>query len=371
MAITTLTFTYTATKWPEMGEVIWKSVHQLPADFGAAMSAPVGTTLSFAETPPWATWCPGAPIPTDEHGVPRFIRVLPQFAGEALKVREQHLLAAWLLLRAADPAGSGQLSLVAAARLLKQSRGVGWRQARRILQRGAGSYWRIGRGRVFYVRNRTVADRFGINRVSRERLIDSRSLVAPSALRAAFSTTVYATDDSGVPLTRRHVAALTGVCPATQRRYENTYGNASKVAEVHVRLTHREQAGRHGGEVPEELGDFGFYRGKSGDLMRRHGDIRRSHHGLGARGSARRLNRELRLPGSPASKACGERPVRTYFPQPDGTTRWLRAKRALGKQGTRAVAYHPMLDYSVVCRVGRRGQRVWQSVAEPKGVDIV
>jgi hypothetical protein len=320
---------------------------------------------------PWDMWRPGRRIPCDEAGVPLFVRILPQFAAAALKRGEGHRYSTWLMLRAADPAGSGFLTISDAVSLLVEWRGVTARHAHRILQGGEGRYWHVAGGAVFYRRTVRIAEHLGVDRVSRERLVEARSLGTTSRLRAALYTTCYATDAGGVPLTRRKVEELTGVPRSSQRRYENVYGQAIKVGEAHVFQSHLPDRGRHGGDVPEELRAFGFYRTKSGDLVRRHGDIRRSLHGLGGRGTARRLNREFRALCGPTSKACGQRPVRVYFPELDGPRRWLRDKRALGKQATRTAAHHRALAYGVVCRRGRRGQPVYEAVAEPREVDIV
>jgi hypothetical protein len=293
--------------------------------------------------------------------------LFPEIAQAALKAKEHGKVANWGLLRAHDTQGSGRLPLREAQRLISLGRGVSGRQARRLLAGGDGQYWaQDPGGHVRYYRPARVAERLGVAHVTRPRVLDTARLRSgQTSLKAALESTCYRNDGRGTPLTRRLVEELTGVPPSTQRRWENRYGNAELVAPCYVK---RGDVGPMDGAAwLASEGTWGFFWGKGRQLMRRHGDIRRSHHGLGSAAAARRTNRELSRAGGPAQKARGQRTVRVYFAEPGagGARAWARAKAALGKQAASRVAFDPALNYSVLSRVGRRGGLVYESVTEP------
>lgn len=303
---------------------------------------------------------PGAAHPTH-------VEVFPEVAHAALKEKEQGQLAVWLLLRAIDGRGSGRIAAVDARKLIAEARGLSQRQARRLLGSGESRYWvRDPGGHVRYLRTSRLCARLGVERVSRLRRIRVSDLGAgEAALKASLAATVYRWDDLGSPLTRRKVRELTGIPEGTQRRYENTYGHAQLVERVFTKITDERP-----GDVVSWFahdGVWGFFRGRHGQLMRRHGDIRRSRHECASARAARRVNRELSGTRCPVNKAHGQPRLRVYFQEPGakGAQAWTRARSALGKASAARAAFDPVLNYSVLCRRGRRGQRVWESIAEP------
>ena len=114
------------------------------------------------------------------------------------------------------------------------------RQARRLIQQGAGTYWTIdARERLWLAHPVEVAEQLRVSFVSRPHQIPLDDLRhGRSRRRAALAATVYRTDERGSPISRRKVRERTGVAESTQRKYENQYGHATVVDHVHTKLTH-------------------------------------------------------------------------------------------------------------------------------------
>ena len=307
--------------------------------------------------------------------IPEWIAVYPEIAHAALKRNMDPLVAAWCLLHACDRDGRGWFERPVARRLVEVGRGVGARQARRILDAGSPGFWHLGStDRLWLISVPKVAAALGVERVSAPRLVPLADLQkGPASLRATLFATVYRPDAEGRPLSRRLVRELTGIPESTQRRYENQYGHAERVTPVHVELSHitdPQQRRRYA----ERQGDWGAYLGEHGDLMRRHPDIRRAaRQRAGSRTAATRVNRQLTDParsGSPATKARGERPLRAFFPASASRRRnaakaWMRAKRALGKGRPDPALFDPALDYAVIESRDVRGHRRFESAVQP------
>jgi hypothetical protein len=306
------------------------------------------------------------PVNDDLTSIPA-IRLFPQLAHAALKRNEHGLFATWAVLRA-NAAGSGRLDWDRAVATVVSGRAVSRHRALEILRQGDPQYWRGANGSVWIVSAKALAAAFDVGRVGTERLVDPEVLRgSPATLRAAFYSMVYATDENGSPLTRRKTREITGVPESTQRRYDG-WGHVERVSEVHVALTHI------GSDLASGIADaypgWGFYKGRFGTPMRRHGDIRKAvGQTLARRSSARRVNSELARGGRPVLWARGERPLRSQFrirtQRTSSATAWLREKRALGKRATQSRAFAPVLAYSALEQKTRRGRRYWTSAVDP------
>ena len=249
--------------------------------------------------------------------------------------------------------------------LIRSVRGVSHRQAQRIIVAGEGKYWHRDPAHLRLAAGWRVALALNVERVSRPHVVRIEKLQqGEAALKAALAATVYRTDEQGVPITRRLASELTGLAPATLRRYENTYGHADLVEAVYVRQAHLGPTAPVGQILSAGRG-WGFFIGRAGHVMRRHGDIRRSCHDIGPPSSARHLNRKLSRSCGPVVKARGQQHLRVYFMQ-DGAraaAAFLRCKYALGTPSTRGEAFHEVLAYSVLSARGRGGRRTWASAA--------
>ena len=297
------------------------------------------------------------------------IRLFPELAHAALLCGREGQLATWAILRAHDASGCGWLAHDVAVSAVTAGRGVSERQAVRLVDSGVPGFWQIAKGRVWLTAPAKLATLLSVRRVTRERELapdDLRS--GRAALRATLYATVYRCDEGGSPLTRRKVREITGVPQSTQRRYDR-WGQVERVSEVHVALTHIDKGVAH--YIPDAYPGWGFYVGRSGQLMRRHADIRRAVRQQAAtRSSAKRVNAELARDGSPALWARGERPLRSHFrlrtARAGSTAKaWLQEKRALGKRAARREAFDPILAYSALEQQSRRGRRFWTSAADP------
>jgi hypothetical protein len=296
------------------------------------------------------------------------VRLFPELAHAALKQGETGLLATWAVLRANDAVGAGRLDGEAAVAAVMAGRGVSRHRALQLLREGAPRYWTRSDDVVWIPSAKKLVVVLGVERVSTERLLDPdvfRS--SPAKLRAAFYSMVYATDKGGSPLTRRKTRQITGVPESTQRRYDG-WGYVERVSEVHVALTHIASDVAPG--IADAYPGWGFYKGRFGTPMRRHGDIRKAvGQELARRSSARRVNSGLARNGGPVLWARGERPLRSQFrirtQRTSTATAWLKEKRALGKRANQSRAFAPVLAYSALEQKTRRGRRYWTSAVDP------
>ena len=296
------------------------------------------------------------------------VRVFPELAHAALRCGLEGRLATWAVLRTQSGAGVGWVERDAALAALVTGRGVTRDHAARLLDAGVPNFWKLSKGRVWLSAPDKVAAQLGVERVSAARDLDPEDLRSGrAALRAALYATVYRVDERGSPLTRRKVREITGVPASTQRRYDR-WGHTELVSTVNVVLTHVDEGVAR--SIPDAYPGWGFHIGRHGELLRRHGDIRRAvRQRLATRSSAKRVNTELARNGRPALWARGERPLRSQFRlRTAGTstaTAWLKEKRALGKRATRREAFDPVLAYSALEQRTRRGRRFWTSAADP------
>ena len=296
------------------------------------------------------------------------VRLFPQLAHAALTRKEPGLLATWAVLRASDATGSGRLDYEAAVAAVIAGRGVFRHRALQLLRKGDPQYWSRSGDFVWIRSAKKLAGILGVEHVSTERLLDPDTLRGSAAsLRAVFYAMVHATDEDGSPLTRRKIREITSVPESTQRRYDR-WGHVELVSEVHVSLNHVPQGIAAG--LADAYPDWGFYKGRYGTPMRRHGDIRKAvGQKLAGRSSARRVNSGLARDGSPVLRARGEQPLRSQFRlRTAGTataTAWLKEKRALGKSANQNRAFAPVLAYSALEQETRRGRRYWTSTVDP------
>lgn len=310
--------------------------------------------------------------------LPEHIQVVPEIAHAALRSDRQSLVAAWSILRACD-GGKGVLPGRQARRLIRAGRDVGDRQARRIVQQGAGTFWSIdATGRLWLLSASKVAVHFGVESVSPPHLIPIEDFRGgPAQLRAAFMATIYHVDGDGRPISRRRVEEQTGVPKSTQRRYEHRHGHAEVVAPVHVTLNHiKGDATRR--TYADHHPNAGFYVGGRGDLMRRHADIRRAtRHQPGSRNVAHHINGKIAKSargGRPVTQARGQRPPRAFFPASpvtgkSGLAAWQRSRLTLGKRGAEGHVFDPAFDYAVIESVDARGRRRWESATVPHALE--
>ena len=305
---------------------------------------------------------------------PADLEIFPELAARAVKTKKEALIVAWALFRAADAAGQGQIPRSTALAILRAARCIGDRQARRQIQHGAGRYWTIGKqDRLWLVSPAKLAEHFDVSFLSRPHRIPIADLCGGRARRrAALQATVYRTDPRGRLISRRQVRELTGVAQSTQRRYENQYGHVRVVDPVHVQVTHITREATKSA-ILHEFDASGFYRGRGGDLMRRHADRRQAvRHLPGSRRKARRANTHLAKSARsdrPATTARGERSGRAFFPtSPTGRSghrAWLRSRRALGKPGDKSQITEAVFDYGVIEVIGRHGRSRFESAVIP------
>jgi len=264
------------------------------------------------------------------------------------------------------------MSRDAAVDILRAGRGVGDRQARRLLTAGEGFWWVSDPDRNIRLASGVrVCEGLDVDYVGRPHLIPAVDFRGgPTRLRAVLAATVSRTDEKGSPLTRRAVAERTGVPASTQRRYENRERTARSLYAVYVHLSHTNP--HAAARLAVRYRHWGVHRGQQGHLMRRHGDVRRAvGHLPGSGRAARRLNRKLARGTRPALQARGRPVPRAYFlaaRQPSLSRRlgaWRLSKLALGRPAARPLVFDPLLDYSVVETQTRFGRRRFDCLVEP------
>lgn len=267
---------------------------------------------------------------------------------------------AWLVLRAADEAGTGRVPRDEAVRVVAAVRGVSLSQARRIIADPCG-LWEFDPGFVRYTSDERVAGILGVAFVGRARLVPLNEFSrGVTALKATLMTVrAYRPDGRGSPISRSSVAALVGVASRrTIQRWDKAGEHTELVDEVHVRITHIAPANRRA-FVAAHPGQ-GFYLTPNGELYRRHPDIRRAARlVLGPRRPAGRLNKKLRGE-RPGFIARGQRSPRSYF---KSGARFLKSPRARGMPASRLSAIQDgQFDYAVIeVRDPETGRRRWES----------
>lgn len=297
--------------------------------------------------------------------------VFPSIAAAALRNRNYSAFATYVILQASDRLatdGSGYLRRSAAVKLIEVSRHVQRRQATRLMQEGNGTFWDLGCEHVRLFGVYRIASRFGLETGGRPHKIPIEHFgLGLASIRSTLMTCLYRTDDKGQPMSRRTVAQWTGIAPSTQRRHDARFGYSQRVGEViHVRVARciRENVAT----VAKYLKNWGFFQGAAGDLIRRHPDVRTAaSHQIDTRRKGSRLNRKLGG-DRPATKACGQRSPRSFFPGwRGGEVAWVKSKNALGKQDAAIVPIHPMLNYSLGERRTDRGKKQWVALCGMDG----
>jgi len=210
-------------------------------------------------------------------GTPRQeqLALFPATGWAAMAAGELIPFCTWSTVRALDPRGSGRVGADAARNLVGEARGLTARSTRRIFaeceRRG---YWRSGTARdgsraIFLVGIARLMVRLGVERERAPRLVPLDALRTPPAMRGALYAAVHeipghAQRFRNAPLARATKAALTGVAPTSQRRYDRR-GATELIQRVVVKIDTDDPAAPSGG---------GFYIGQGGVLYRRLPDYR-------------------------------------------------------------------------------------------------
>jgi len=267
--------------------------------------------------------------------------VYPQIAAAALAHKDQSHFRAFLVLKWLDRnrGGEGCLSRELVEWELCRTLNLSRSRIRVLLAEGRGRYWRQHDGSLYLISDKAVAFAYGIDGVSTPREVAISELRTKGSTTAALLAAQYDPDGTTLPTSRARIAERTGISPRHQRRLARKYGYEQKVQEVHVAVP---RSGRRG-----KPGSGGHYTGRSGELMRRHPDIRKSTQTAGSVASRKRVNRGLKKyeQEHPASKSTRALGLSTYFLPRDGWKKWQR--QGLKARGWRKDDYGQS-DYAVI-----------------------
>jgi hypothetical protein len=239
---------------------------------------------------------------------PTASKLYPDLALAMLRENQSAPGRVWLLLRAADAAGSGWIDELAARRLLtaKQSdqRICGWRQLRNLFHQGDGFFWQWQNGRLWLASVAKVAAALGVARLNQRPV--SLPLIhltqSMSQVRAHFYASFHSSRARSVqpaaPISRAALSNLAQVSAHTQRAYEKRAG---------VRTQTNFAIG--GAISPESKEEAGWRRGTALFLLTDHEGVRGQPgavylawqmpnsycgpHRVAARGRQKRINQEL------------------------------------------------------------------------------
>ena len=165
------------------------------------------------------------------------VRVYPDIALGMLRQGEAAPGRVWLLLRYLDQGGKGWLCIDTVKNNLtnksKQLRICGWRQLRKLLNRGEGIFWTRNGDRIWLHSAARVAAALEVDRLAGKPVATPIAglLQGMGAVRAHLYASFHsgrvrtsAPGPGGLPVARATLERVTGVCRRSQRAYERRAG---------------------------------------------------------------------------------------------------------------------------------------------------